>query len=244
MIMNRLHALILVGGLAATAQAQTTFDSYDTTTQGNWIGVYGAAGYTLNDYYRVSPDIVPPQQNLNNQPIDAAFDAVSLPTYVSGYAYSASAKGHLWQSGTTDLRALQDPANSGGPRNAATAYDGAGYTLTLTLSEAKQFTLGVYALDWDSTTRDTTVTVGGAPAQVDNTANPAQGTDDNVFNKGTWLLFDVDALAGPLTINVANNNPASNAVISGLTFDPVPEPGSMALLGCAALGLLGRRRAR
>ena len=67
-------------------QAGTTVAKKDTTTQGNWQGVYGTQGY------------------------DIASGAVSLPAYAT--VTPAGATNYTWTTTTSDPRALQTPGST------------------------------------------------------------------------------------------------------------------------------------
>src|SRR5271166_7108989 len=73
------------GDGTASAGNSASFTKTDTTTKGNWIGVYGAAGYNVIG------------------------DASSYPSYA---VVSPSGQSpYIWGSSTTDVRALQKPEN-------------------------------------------------------------------------------------------------------------------------------------
>ncbi len=220
-------ALVL---LAASAASAATIDS---TTQGNWIGVYGGQGYILNAY----------NGGGNGNYLGAASpanDTVSLPSYVSSYSYGSGAQQYVWATGdpATTTKDLQDPANPTGPRNAATAFNGTDWSMTLNLSHAEHFNLAVYALDYDNFNgRDITVSVGSDSARINGS---------NGYLTGAYAVFDVNAGAGPLTIDIHQNaGGGSNSTISGVFFTAyTPEPSALALGSLGALGLLVAVRRR
>lgn len=171
--------------LAAVAAAGPVVD---TSTQGDWVGVYGTDGYVLPSYL-------------------GGGDAVALPDYVSSHVLTGSR--WTWSASTSDPRAVADPTNPA-VRKAACAYDGASLGLTVDLKRPVAMTLGLYLLDWDSTTREQRVTVSGhAPA------------DAAGYHDGHWYRFVVSGDAtSPVTAQLSRLAGA-NAVVSAVTFDPL-----------------------
>jgi hypothetical protein len=102
-----------------------TYLQTDTTTQGNWKGVYGAQGYNVID----------------NQ--------ASYPSYaaVTPYAYG----NWVWSNSTTAAAALQK-ANST-DRISALWYSSSSFTVDLYLNDGLTHQVALYALDGDSTSR-------------------------------------------------------------------------------------------
>ncbi len=93
----------------------------DTTTQGTWIGAYGAQGADIEG----SP--------------------AALPAYASVGFTGASTI--TWAASTTDARALETP---GGSSRAATAwYNKVGFTIDVNLTDGLVHDLALYALDWN-----------------------------------------------------------------------------------------------
>lgn len=220
---------ILVFCFGDALHAATT----DTVTQGNWVGVYGADGYILPNYLGGQGAVVT-NASMNGKATDKAV----LPSWISNYTYGAPGQGFVWDSTTLDVRAPQDPDNPGGNRVANTIFDG-DYSITLDIAQATEFELGIYALDWDSTSRDIDITVNGETLDINNAANE--------YNQGTWGLWMIDAPVGALNIDITQQAGA-NSTISAITFDAVaavPEPASIAiwsLLGALLLGFCRRVR--
>ena len=210
---------------------------FDTTTRGNWVGVYGRDGYILNDYNGGGGGTHSPVANTGN-------DLAQVPSYLAGYSYGGGAQSYVWETNIADVRAPQNPGNPAGGRNAATVYDHGPYSVDLVLNQPAAFRLGVYALDWDRFGpggRDVNILVNNESVQVSNTT---PSTD--AYENGLWVVFDVNAAAASsVRIDVQQNNDLgnSNAVISAIMFDPIPEPGPVSLVA-AALGLLIWRRRR
>jgi len=108
------------------------FVRQDTTTQGNWRGVYGLDGYVVIG------------------------DQTSNPSYVSPIP-----SGHLtyvWTNSTTDVRALQKGSNAN-DRIAATWYNTSPFTIDLNITDAATHQIALYCLDWDSVNRRQTVDI-------------------------------------------------------------------------------------
>jgi hypothetical protein len=106
----------------------------DATTQGTWIGTYGAQGY------------------------DVIGDPASLPSY-AGITPSGQSS-WTWASSTTDTRGLQNPGGSG--RIAATWYSSSSFKVDVNLGDGQVHDLELYLVDWDSTSRAETVTISDA----------------------------------------------------------------------------------
>ncbi len=101
------------------------FVKLDTTTQGNWKGVYGADGSAIVN------------------------DATKYPAYATVSVNGANA--YTWVASTTDPRALLKTAASGGI--ASTWFSGSGFTIDVNLTDGASHQMGVYALDWDGLNR-------------------------------------------------------------------------------------------
>jgi hypothetical protein len=106
---------------------------WDTTTQGNWIGMYGSQGY------------------------DLIGNGVFLPSYA---AVTVSGAGLTWTANTTDRRALQQAGGSG--RVAAGWYSTTSFTVNVNVTDGQLHYLALYFLDWDSTARSEQVQLTSA----------------------------------------------------------------------------------
>ena len=106
----------------------------DATTQGNWIGTYGAQGY----------DIVSGPTSL------PANDTVT-PSGQSTYT---------WTKTSTDPRALQVPGSSN--RVAAVWYSATSFTVDVNLADGQAHDLELYFDDWDNKGRGEQVQISDA----------------------------------------------------------------------------------
>ena len=114
--------------------ATATFVKPDATTQGTWIGAYGAQGD------------------------DVIASSASLPSYAT--VTPSGQKTYTWAASTTDVRALQTAGGTG--RIAACWYSAGSFTVGLNLTDGAQHDLELYFLDWDSTTRAESVQISDA----------------------------------------------------------------------------------
>jgi hypothetical protein len=102
------------------------FLSRDTSTQGNWPGVYGQAGVVI---------IGASQQ---------------LPPGVQ--VAPANADLYTWVASTDDPRALQQDATAAS-RIAACWYAAGAFSVAISLPQGQSYRLAVYVLDWDQLQR-------------------------------------------------------------------------------------------
>ena len=215
--MRRVRPLIVLGlvfAMSAPSWASIIpAGTEDKTTLGNWLGVYGSEGYILPAYDGIGRD------------------RVSLPSYISGYGLT-NVTMYVWQANSPSPQGLLDPAGTGN-RVEACWYspDPFVWSVTLTPTETKEFRLGLYMLDPENA-RTETITLSGAGLTGTDQVGP-------IF-PGTWMVYDVSATAGQDIIVTFNRVGGANAVLSAMTFDPIPEPATLGLL--AAGGLLSLRR--
>ena len=114
--------------------ASATFSQKDTTTQGTWIGTYGAQGY------------------------DIVSGPVSLP---SGDTITPAGQStYTWTTTSTDPRALQVPGSSN--RVAAVWYSSTSFTVAVNLGDGLAHNLELYFDDWDNKGRAETVQLSDA----------------------------------------------------------------------------------
>ncbi|TSA31107.1 MAG: hypothetical protein D4R64_18705 [Porphyromonadaceae bacterium] len=119
-------------------QYDAQFIKYDTTTSGNWGGIYGKDGYILCNY-----------KGEGN-------DKQTLPSYVTSVDYfRAFPKNGLpdptfWASGVLDKRALAGDPGNPFPRN-ATSYSNTDQTMSVTINinGTKGYQIALYFVDWE-----------------------------------------------------------------------------------------------
>jgi len=200
----------------STGAPQTA--ALDATTQGNWIGVYGADGYAL------------PAFGAGNS------DVESLPGYVSSVDLTGSR--HSWSSATSDVRALVDPANTGN-RKATTAFDGTSFALTVNLDEPQTFLMSFYLLDWDSFSRRQSISVPGYTAVDDGNFHDGHWYQYLVSGgPGNPVTAQFSRLAGA-------NAVLSAITFDPAALEPIPEPSTLLVWSLlAGLGTVAGWRPR
>jgi hypothetical protein len=169
-----------------TSIGSAHFLGTNTTTQGNWHGAYGAQGYDLA--------------------LDSSAGNPKLPAYVTMGITGAST--WTWAASTTDVRALQNSANSG--RIAAGWYSKTSMSFALNLTDGQSHKVSLYAVDYDNTVRNEQIQI------IDSVTGAVLDTETiSSFHGGAYLSWN---LTGQVVVKVTNLNPNSNAVVSGLFF--------------------------
>ena len=134
-------------------------------------------------------------------------NATSLPSYAT--VTPSGQTTYTWASNSTDPRALQDAGGTG--RIAAAWYSTTSFTVDVNITDGNTHNLELYFVDWDNTGRSETVKI----------SNPSNGTVLNTqtvssFHSGVYLDYSV---SGNILISITKTA-GSNAVLSGLFFDP------------------------
>lgn|GEM_PF-2527666 len=117
------------GGGGGTTGANFAFIGTDTTTKGNWKGVYGADGYNVIG------------------------SSSKYPTYVTVNGIGKS--DWVWNSTTTDTRALQTA--DGLSREAGCWYSASNFVIDLAIADGATHRIALYLCDWDFAGRTETV---------------------------------------------------------------------------------------
>jgi hypothetical protein len=118
-----ISGLFFGGGAVGPGSASTSanFMKTDSTTQGDWKGVYGSGGYAI------------------------ANDSNSLPAYAQ--VSLRNQYNYTWAGSSGDRRALQ---NAGG-RIASTWFaPSSSFDIDVNLTDASSHQVSLYALDWDA----------------------------------------------------------------------------------------------
>ncbi|MCR8556718.1 hypothetical protein KXD93_03655 [Mucilaginibacter sp. BJC16-A38] len=187
------------------ASYAASYIGIDTTTSGNWGGVYGKDGFALCNYN------------------DNGKDKTSLPSYVSSINYY-KVKGNnlprntVWASNTNDRRAPAPDAANSFPRAAACLYamdaDQIGYTFTstITIKGTHDYKVSLYFVDWDKKGRK--IAVEMFDAETSNLVAPVKIVENCVG--GAYVTYSYNKSV-KFRINVVRGD---NPVLSGIFFDP------------------------
>lgn len=124
-------AALLLAFISNSHGATAAFVGSDTTTQGNWKGVYGADGFSI------------PHQS------------GALPKYAAVSFSGASS--WVWKYSIADVQALQKPALN--DRIASCWYSPSSFSIDINLTDGQTHRLAMYFLDWDVMGRQQTVTL-------------------------------------------------------------------------------------
>ena len=194
-----------------TPKSSTTAERYkakylstDTTTSGNWGGVYGLDGYQLCNY------------DGNGKHREQLPDYV---TSVDHYKIFGNNKplNMLWEEKSNDKRALAADAKNGFPRIASCIYsqdnDQIGYTFTSTINVKgnKDYKISLYFLDWDDKGRKLAVEM--FDAESSELIAPVQLVEK--CTNGTYLTFSYNKSVKFRVNPIRGLTP----VLSGIFFD-------------------------
>jgi hypothetical protein len=168
----------------------------DFSTEGNWLGVYGADGYSV-------------AAGASNYP------AYATVTPIGNLAWT-------WSSSTQDTRAMQKVSAS--DRIASCWYTqnstpGSSFSVDVNLTDGQTHSIAVYALDWDGNgPRMETINIVDA-----SSGTILDSRSLSSFEGGEYLVWNV---SGHIRIQVTNFQNSSTGVISGLFFGPAQSAAS------------------
>jgi hypothetical protein len=173
-----LHLLFFVHLAHARTRSSSTPSStsatllqIDSTTAGNWSGVYGSDGYALDS---------------NTQ---------SIPSYAQWSV--TNAMDWIWNPDTVDPRALQI---GGGAGFASAWYSSSSFAFNVNFTDGASHQIALYLLDWDGEGRAETIQILDAQTNaVLNTQTIANFTQGEyvVFNVSGRVTINVSTVAGP-----------------------------------------------
>jgi methionine-rich copper-binding protein CopC len=159
------------GDGTTTAGNSATFVGTDTSTQGNWTGVYGAAGY------------------------DVIGATSSLPSYATVTPSGESS--WTWVSPTSDVRGLLVPGSNN--RIAACWYSYTSFSIDVDLTDGLVHPLSLYVVDFTSAGRSEQIQVlntsTGAVLNTQTVSNFVNG-EYLTWNVSGNVEFQVTCLAG------------------------------------------------
>lgn len=125
--------VVTVSSITEESSTNASFLGVDTSTQGNWKGVYGADGYNI----------------INNR---AAYPSYATVTPSNQYSC-------VWARTTADVRGLQKARPNGTDRLASCWYARSQFSLDVDLTDGQTHKVTLYGLDWDSTARSEQIEV-------------------------------------------------------------------------------------
>jgi len=189
-----IFASLLAARPAAASAAQAVFVRTDTTTQGNWTGVYGADGYVVAD------------TNTNKVPSYVVFTPQNQANWI-------------WTSNGTEVRDLQVPgSNTANLRQASCWYSGNSYDLDVNITDGNTHQLALYVLDWDSKGRAETIQA------ADGTSGAVLDTRSlSNFTNGIYYIWNVSGhVKFSVTLTGGVNAVVSAAFFGGATANTTP----------------------
>jgi fibronectin type 3 domain-containing protein len=186
--------------------ASAVFIKSDSTTAGNWKGVYGADGFNI---------ITDPSANNPTMPAYATVTP-SGNSVVQWSAPGASSAAYC----------LQAAAPGSTQRVAGAWYASSSFSVDLNLTDGLTHQVALYLLDWGKAGRSETVVIADAiTGKVLDARTPAS------FSTGAYRVWNI---SGHVKITFTKTG-GSNCVLSAIFFDPKP-PAPPAPTGLAATG--------
>ncbi len=181
------------GDGTTSAANSASFVNTDTTTQGNWSGTYGAAGY------------------------DVIGSTTSLPSYATVTPSGQSS--WTWAASTTDARGLQVPGSSN--RIAACWYSTTSFTIDVNLTDGQMHSISLYAVDWLSQGRTEQIQVlDGTNGTVLNTQSISNFTNGeylnwNVSGHVSFVITDVAGVSACVSgLFIGNGSPGGGSSLA------------------------------
>jgi len=169
-----------------TAPAVSGFVKIDTTTQGNWQGVYGAGGYNIANSVSQGP----------------AYGAVAISGNGSW----------TWNDATSDPRALRVNGTGVAACYCTGGDPGSSFNIDITGFAGQTHQVALYLLDWDyNNTRSQTVQlVDSATGAVLDTRSVTS------FSAGQYLVYNISGnVRFVITNNPGSRNAVLSGIFFG-----------------------------
>ena len=174
--------------------ASAIFMKLDTTTSGNWPGVYGSQGFFLFGGSNTAPSYCQVPSGAQ-----VSFNSRSQPT--------------VWAASTTDPRACPISAASGAARYAGCWWTWSNITINVNVTDGGTHRIALYALDWNNYGWTGTFEILDHVSQVVLSSQTLSNYGNGVY--AIWAITgNVDIVINRIA---SSNNPAS---LSGLFLDP------------------------
>jgi hypothetical protein len=181
------------GSSVAPPTASAANFHFDTTTQGNWLGTYGADGFSVADSQQ------------------------SLPSYDP--AFVVQSQNYIWNAnpGAGAINALETGTSGQSLRIASTWDTPGSFSFDLNLADGQPHSVALYALDWDNRGRAETVTIQNA------TSGATLDTESiSSFTNGTYLIWTITGHVTVTVAGTAGPNAVISGVFFGGAGVPVP----------------------
>ena len=141
-----------------------------------------------------------------------ATNGVNYPSYAT--VTPAGNKSYTWAASTNVPQALQNPP-SGTSRIAAGWYSSTSFTVDVDLTDGQSHNIELYLLDYDTTSRSEQIVLTDA-----NTHAVLSTQTVSSFHDGVYMSWTI---SGNVLITITKTG-GTNAVLSGLFFDPTTSP--------------------
>jgi PKD repeat protein len=207
---------------STTTPSPVLFLGTDTTTQGTWIGTYGADGYNVIG------------------------SATSYPSYAQ--VSPAGNASYVWASSTTDPRGLQKPDNPTDRIMAIWYADS--FTVNVTISAGQTHEVALYLLDADNQGRSERIDVlDAATGTVLNTQTASNFANGEylAWNVSRSVIFRFTRLSGPNAVVSGlffgppgkPSTPPPSVVLTGVPASGHSPEGTAVTLGETVTGVGG-----
>jgi uncharacterized Rmd1/YagE family protein len=153
---------LFFGPGSGSSSSSAAFVKSDTSSQGNWKGVYGADGFNV------------------------VADAVNYPSYALVTPSGQST--YVWGASAFDVRALQKSAAGSTDRIAATWFSGTQFSVDVKLTDGQTHQFALYAMDWDGYNGGRSERIDIVD---DNTGTVLNSQTISAFQNGVYLVWNL-----------------------------------------------------